>query len=75
MPPNVGNHLPLNKDGSQQEILTFTAQWAGMDNTDPKNQFDVCILAKDTDGQTNLWHFWYIPSVGWSGPERLNSLS
>lgn len=65
MPPNQGNHLPAGV-----KVVAFSLQWAGTDRNDPSNQQDVCMLGNDG----NLYHVWYVPGVGWSGPEVLNDL-
>lgn len=52
------------------KVVSFTFSWMSSDRTDPKNQQDVVMLCDDG----HLYHYFYVPGSGWSGPEILDQL-
>lgn len=63
MPPSHANALPAGV-----KVVSSWGGWAGPDITAGTNELDVFMQCDDG----KLYHKWFVPSLGWHGPEVLN---
>lgn len=53
-----------------EKVLTVEAGWAGPNRLDPTNELDVYM----TTDLGNVYHKWFVPTIGWNGPELINGV-